>query len=172
MPAADFSTDELLYLPRNVRAHRLYGMSPVEQIALTVNIALRRDAATLDYYRAGSTPDAFATLPKEWTIDQIRQFQDYFDALMSGNSARRRMTKFMPADFRLIEARQPPLKGRYNEWLHAGHLLRLLGPRFGLRQPGQSRDQRDPAHTGDSRGPRALKGLDQGALEGEPRQRG
>jgi hypothetical protein len=117
VPAADFSSDELLYLPRNVRALRLYGMSPVEQIALTVNIALRRDATTLDYYRAGSTPDAFATLPKEWAIDQIRQFQDYFDALMSGNSARRRMMKFMPADFRLIEARQPPLKDQYDEWL-------------------------------------------------------
>jgi hypothetical protein len=47
VPAADFSSDELLYLPRNVRSHRLYGMSPVEQIALTINIALRRDAATL-----------------------------------------------------------------------------------------------------------------------------
>ena len=117
VPAADFSSDELLYLPRNVRTHKLYGFSPVEQIALTVNIALRREAATLDYYRAGSTPDAFATLPKEWTVDQIRQFQDYFDALMSGNSARRRMTKFMPADFRLIEARQPPLKDQYDEWL-------------------------------------------------------
>ncbi len=117
VPAADFSSDELLYLPRNVRAHRLYGMSPVEQIALTVNIALRRDMATLDYYRAGSTPDAFATLPKDWTIDQIRQFQDYFDALMSGNSARRRMMKFMPSEFHLIEARQPPLKDQYDEWL-------------------------------------------------------
>jgi Phage portal protein len=92
-------------------------MSPVEQIALTVNIALRRDAATLDYYRTGSTPDAFATLPKEWTADQIRAFQDYFDALMSGNLARRRMTKFMPADFKLIETRQPPLKDQYDEWL-------------------------------------------------------
>ena len=91
-----------------MRSHRLYGMSPVEQIALTVNIALRRDAATLDYYRTGSSPDAFATLPKEWTADQIRSFQDYFDALMSGNLARRRMTKFMPADFKLIETRQTP----------------------------------------------------------------
>ena len=117
VPAADFSTDELLYLPRNPRANRLYGLGPVEQIALTVNIALRRDVATLDYYRAGSAPDAFATLPKEWTIDQIRQFQDYFDALMSGNSARRRMMKFMPSEFRLVEARQPPLKDQYDEWL-------------------------------------------------------
>ncbi len=92
-------------------------MSPVEQVALTVNIALRREAATLDYYRSGSSPDAFATLPKEWTSDQIRSFQDYFDALMSGNSARRRMLKFTPSDFKLIEARQPPLKDLYDEWL-------------------------------------------------------
>jgi hypothetical protein len=113
VPAADFSADELIYLPRNLRSHRVYGMSPVEQI----NIALRRDAATLDYYRSGSSPDAFATLHKEWTADQIRSFQDYFDALMSGNLARRRMTKFMPADFKLIEARQPPLKDQYDEWL-------------------------------------------------------
>ena len=55
--------------------------------------------------------------PKEWTADQIRSFQDYFDALMSGNLARRRQTKFMPADFKLIEARQPPLKDQYDEWL-------------------------------------------------------
>ena len=117
VPAADFSADELLYLPRNVRAHRLYGMSPVEQVALTVNIALRREAATLDYYRTGSSPDAFATLPKEWTSEQVRQFQDYFDALMSGNAGRRRMLKFMPSDFKLIETRQPPLKDLYDEWL-------------------------------------------------------
>ena len=117
VPAADFSSDELLYLPRNPRPHRLYGMSPVEQVALSVNIALRRDAATLDYYRVGSTPDAFATLPKEWTLDQVRQFQDYFDALMSGNLGRRRMVKFMPSGFELKETRQPPLKDQYDEWL-------------------------------------------------------
>src|SRR6202453_2389874 len=117
VPAADFSSDELLYLPRNVRSHRLYGLEPGGQVGFTINIALRRDAATLDYYRSGSVPDSFATLPKEWTVDQIRQFQDYFDALMSGNLARRRMVKFMPADFKLTETRQPPLKDSYDEWL-------------------------------------------------------
>ena len=53
----------------------------------------------------------------EWTADQIRSFQDYFDALMSGNLARRRMVKFMPAEFKLSETRQPPLKDQYDEWL-------------------------------------------------------
>jgi hypothetical protein len=117
VPAADFTSAELFYLPRNVRSNRLYGFSPVEQIALTVNIALRREQATLDYYNTGSIPDSFATLPKDWTVDQIRQFQDYFDALMSGNLARRRMIKFMPAEFKLTETRQPPLKDQYDEWL-------------------------------------------------------
>ena len=115
VPAADFSADELLYLPRNMRSHWLYGFSPVEQIALTINIALRREQATLDYYNTGSIPDSFATLPKDWTVDQIRQFQDYLDALMSGARARRRMIKFMPAEFKLTETRQPPLKDMYDE---------------------------------------------------------
>ena len=140
VPAADFSADELIYLPRNVRSHRLYGMCPVEQIALTINIALRRDAATLDYYRTGSTPDAFATLPKEWTVDQIRQFQDYFDALMSGNLARRRHDQVhagrLQADRNAPAAAERPVR----RVAGARHLLRLLGPRLGLRVAGQSRD--------------------------------
>jgi len=127
VPAADFSSAELMYLPRNARAHRLYGMSPVEQIALTVNIALRRDVATLDYYRAGTIPDAFATLPKEWTLDQIKQFQDYFDSLMIGNLSRRRMLKFMPSDFKLQESRQAP-------FIRASRALRIASPISSRRQ--------------------------------------
>ena len=61
-------------------------MSPVEQIALTINIALRRDAATLDYYRAGSVARRLRALcPRNGRSTRSAQFQDYFDALMSGN---------------------------------------------------------------------------------------
>ena len=49
---------------------------------------------------------------------------------MSGNLARRRQTKFMPADFRLIDARQPPLKDQYDEWL-------AFRPAVNARQPQQ-----------------------------------
>ncbi|HEY1982120.1 MAG TPA: hypothetical protein VGH13_18765, partial [Xanthobacteraceae bacterium] len=61
-------------------------------------------------------PLALAARPR-LSVGQIRQFQDYFDALMSGNLARRRMVKFMPSEFGLIGARQPPLKDQYDEWL-------------------------------------------------------
>ncbi len=45
-PAAEFSAAERLYLPRIRRPHRLYGMSPVEPVALSVDIELRRDACS------------------------------------------------------------------------------------------------------------------------------
>jgi hypothetical protein len=104
-------------------------MSPVEQIALTVNIALRRDASTLDHYRAGSSPDAFATLPNEWTADQIRSFQDYFDALMSGNLARRRQTKFMARRLQADRGAPAASEGPVRRMAGAHHLLRLLASR-------------------------------------------
>ena len=66
-------------------------------------------------------------MPKEWTADQISSFQDYFDAVMSGNRARRRQTRFMPANYKLIEGRQPPLKDQDDD-RGAHHLLRLLVP--------------------------------------------
>src|SRR3984957_911038 len=115
-------------------------MSPVEQIALTVNIALRRDASTLDHYRAGSSPDAFATLPNEWTADQIRSFQDYFDALMSGNLARRRQTKFMARRLQADRGAPAASEGPVRRMAGAHHLLRLLGARFAIRQPSEPRD--------------------------------
>lgn len=42
LPAVDYTADELIYMPRNPRVHKFYGYSPVEQIMLTVNTAMRR----------------------------------------------------------------------------------------------------------------------------------
>ena len=158
IPAADFSAEELLYLPRNVRAHRLYGMSPVEQIALTVNIALRRDASTLDYYRTGSSPDAF-----------------HLAQGMDGRS-----DPLVPGLYRRADERQPgaqtsdqvharrlqadrgattAAQGSVRRVARSHHLLRLLGARFAVRQPGQPGDERDLAPAGDAGGPGAAQGV-------------
>ena len=117
VPAADFAFDELMYLPRNVRTGKLYGMSPVEQIVLTVNIALRRQISVLNYYTDGNVPEGFFSLPREWSPDQIQQFQEWWDSKIAGNLAERRRMRFMPADGELIETKQPPLKDQYDEWL-------------------------------------------------------
>ena len=117
VPAADFTLDELMYLPRNRRSHRFYGMSPVEAVILTVNIALRRSAFNLNYYSEGTLPDGFATLPKDWTQEQIGAFQSWFDSMLAGNLADRRKLRFVPNGFDFVGVKPPPLKDQFDEWL-------------------------------------------------------
>jgi len=50
------TADELLYLPRNPRPHKAYGFGPVEQIVMTINIALRRQAMQLHHFTEGNGP--------------------------------------------------------------------------------------------------------------------
>jgi hypothetical protein len=117
IPAADYTRDEILYLVRNPRSWKVYGFSEVEQIIVTVNIALRRTMFNLDYYREGSQPDAFLGLPKEWAADQIKTFQAMWDSQMAGNTSERRRLKMIPGDAKYQETKQPPLKDQYDEWL-------------------------------------------------------
>jgi SPP1 gp7 family putative phage head morphogenesis protein len=117
--AVDYTRDEMIYRPRNPRTHKVYGFSPVEQVVMTVNIALRRQLHVMEYYQSGSVPDALAGVPADWQPEQIRQFQDYWDTLMEGDSAARRRLKFVPGDIskNFKETKQPPLKDMYDEWL-------------------------------------------------------
>jgi hypothetical protein len=117
IPAADYTASELLYLPRNVKTNRLYGVSPVEQVVLTANTAIRRAVFQLEYYLSGSNPDAFVGLPASWNLSNIKDFQQWFDGLMEGNLANRRKTRFMPGEFKYVETKEPPLKDEYDEWL-------------------------------------------------------
>ena len=66
MPAVNYSARDIIYRPRNVRAHRIYGYSPVQQVLMTVNIALRRQLWQLDYFTEGSIPDALIGVPQGW----------------------------------------------------------------------------------------------------------
>jgi hypothetical protein len=69
LPAVNYSARDIIYRPRNVRAHRVYGYSPVQQVLMTVNIALRRQLWQLDYFTEGSIPDALIGVPQGWAAN-------------------------------------------------------------------------------------------------------
>ena len=117
LPAVDYTLDELLYLPRNPRVHKFYGFSPVEQIILTVNIALRRSVSQLQYFTEGTLPAAFATVPKDWTPQQIEEYQEYWDTLIEGNQARQRQVRWVPTGAKFTMLRDAPLQDSFDEWL-------------------------------------------------------
>jgi hypothetical protein len=119
LPAVNYAARDVIYRPRNVRAHRVYGYSPVQQVLMTVNIALRRQLWQLDYFSEGSIPDALIGVPNGWTPDQIKQFQDYWDQEFAGDLAKRRRAKFVPGDTasKVHETKEPEHKNDFDEWL-------------------------------------------------------
>lgn len=118
-PAIDYTIDELIYAPRNIRTSRVYGYSPVEQIIMTVNIALRRQLFTLSYFTEGNIPESLIGVPDAWTPDQIKNFQDYWDLYFTGDLAARRKAKFVPGGVAktFIQTKEPEMKGVFDEWL-------------------------------------------------------
>jgi hypothetical protein len=119
LPAVNYSARDIVYRPRNVRAHRVYGFSPVQQVLMTVNIALRRQLWQLDYFTEGSIPDALIGVPQGWTPDQIKQFQDYWDTEFAGDLAKRRRAKFVPGETaaKVVQTKEPQHKDDFDEWL-------------------------------------------------------
>jgi hypothetical protein len=117
IPAVDFSRDEIIYMPRNQRSNKAYGYSPVEQIIMTINIALRRQISQLQYYTEGNIPDAMAYAPVEWGPDEIADFQKYFDSLLVGNTAQKRKMLLMPGGIETTFTKENPIKDEYDEWL-------------------------------------------------------
>jgi hypothetical protein len=117
-PAVNYSVRDLIYRPRNLRAHKVYGYSPVQQVLMTVQIALRRQLWQLEYFTAGSVPDAFLGAPEAWTPDQIKQYQDYLDVMLSGELAARRRLRVVPGvKAQVTQTKEPEHKQDFDEWL-------------------------------------------------------
>lgn len=118
-PAIDYTTNDLIYRPRNQRTHKVYGFSPVEQIIMTVNIGIRRQVWQLQSFTEGNIPEALIGTPDNWTPDQIRSFQDWFDAMLEGNTGERRRARFVPGEISkgYIATKPSELFGAAEEWL-------------------------------------------------------
>jgi hypothetical protein len=117
MPTQDYTLDEIGYYPYNVRTNRLYGMSHVEQVLATIAISLNRQMSQLAYFTAGTIPDGFMEVPKEWSQAAIKQFTEWFNSEMSGQLGERRKMRFVPADAKYVATKDQILKDTFDEWL-------------------------------------------------------
>lgn len=121
-PVCNFTTDDLIYFMRNEKTYQRYGYSPVEQILLTISIAIRRQAFQLDYYTSGNIPEALAFLPSTVTIEQVKEIQGWFDSIMAGDLKERRKLRFLPGygedgKANVVFPKEPLLKDEMDEWL-------------------------------------------------------
>ncbi len=81
---AQLTTDELVYLQMNPRTWSLSGLSPVEAVLLAVGVMLKRITNIGSMFDDGNVPAFFGEVPEGWTGDQIKQWQEYWDAMTAG----------------------------------------------------------------------------------------
>ena len=96
VPYVNLTERDLFYRPRNRRSNRSYGFGPVEQTIITVNLGMRREIYNLAKFTDGNMPEAFAKLPPEWTVEQVKAWNDYWNDLLSGDPQNRAKMRWIP----------------------------------------------------------------------------
>ncbi len=128
-PDKTFTADNLLWYPRNPRPDFVYGYSPVEQIYIEVNLAIRRQLMILAGYTEGTIPEALVPTPEAWKLDQIKDFQIYWDEVLgNSNYKAQRGLRFVPFGMeKAVFTKKWQDHTDYDEWL-----ARIICAAFGL----------------------------------------
>ena len=115
-PAIYYSTDDLIYAPRNKRTFSMYGFGPVEQTMMFGNMAIRRQVQQLGYFTEGNMPEGI--VPVSGTAEQVEKFQRIWDAGESKGQKIGRV-RFVPADnaSKFIAFKEPVIADAFDELL-------------------------------------------------------
>ncbi len=85
---AELTTNDLIYLVMNPRTWSLSGLSPVEAVLLAVGVMLQRMTSVGNEFDDGNMPAFFGEVPEGWLPDQIKVWQEYWDAMTLGQPHR------------------------------------------------------------------------------------
>lgn len=116
-PRSEFTHDEMIYRPRNVRTWTPYGFSSVEQVIATVNLALRRQQWHLNYFTEGNIPEGLISAPDLWSAQQVGEYEDAWNAMLAGDGLKTRRLKFVPSGSAYTPIRPPVHNLDFDRWL-------------------------------------------------------
>jgi hypothetical protein len=117
MPAINFTTEDLMYMPANYRAHKLFGFGEVEQTIRIGQTQIERAIWTLNHYTEGNVPELLLLFKGEnYTAKQIEEFMLTFESNLNGQSAQRQRAYALP-DAAVHELRGKELYDLFDEWL-------------------------------------------------------
>ena len=90
---AELTTDDLTYEMMNPRTNSPYGLSPIESLVLIIDASMRAAIYNLNYLSDNNIPPGFLSMPDGWTVNQIKEYKEWFDAMLTGS---KNTSKIMP----------------------------------------------------------------------------
>jgi hypothetical protein len=70
-----------------------------------------------EYFSESNIPAGLINAPSTWQPDQIKDYQDFFDSILAGNTAERTKVIWTPEGSKYQAFKEPPLKDMFDEWL-------------------------------------------------------
>ena len=115
----EWTADEMRYEMMNPRSCSPYGLSPLECLVATVEGSLRAQAWNLTWFSESDLPPGMLECPADWTPRQIKEFSEYWDALLSGESGGGHRLRRTPAGvkFTPFAQRNEMEFERFQQWL-------------------------------------------------------
>ena len=98
-PRMFLNTHQVWYHPRHLRADAPYGRSFIEDSMPAVKLLASLWDYEYEKYQVGNIPELMIAMPPDlnWTPDQILEFEQAFNARMSGSNKERVRARFVPA---------------------------------------------------------------------------
>ena len=149
-PGYELTQDQAIWMPKNVRKGKQYGYSLTEQCLMLINIALRRDALMLEYFKSGNLANTYFHIPKEWTTAQTQAFMELYDSRLAGNLAERQKVQWLPevTGQSVTETKGQAINSPFDEWrarVYCAVWSLPYAPFVGMVNRGTASDARDEA---------------------------
>ena len=108
VPRMYMNTHQLWYRPRHLRADAPYGRSFIEDSLQAVMLLHSLWDYEYQKYQIGNIPELAMTIPAEWgqSADQILEFENAYNARMSGSNKERVRLRFFPAGTEVIQTKE------------------------------------------------------------------
>jgi 8-oxo-dGTP pyrophosphatase MutT (NUDIX family) len=112
---AEYSGDQLMYLPYNQRAWTVYGQAPIERAIIPVMTGLNKQGYQLNFFQEGTIPGLFISPGDvQMTPAQIRELQDALNSL-AGDQAWKHKIIVLPGGSKVDPQKPVPLADQFDE---------------------------------------------------------
>ena len=113
-----FTTDDLIYVPFRPQEDSPYGLAPIESVVITANTDIRFQWHFLQLFTDGSVPAGFMELPPDVSQpEQVREWQDHWDAMVMGDQAKLHQLLAVPNGGRYTATKPATFEPKFPEWL-------------------------------------------------------
>ncbi len=116
LPATDFTTSDLIYMPGNVRSHKLYGYSPVEQTLALILTLIYKTVFLQNFYDESNIPLAYMPMPENMSTGEMLRLIREMEATLDGNLGQRSKVYPVPYGSKLELLKKEEYQAKFEEW--------------------------------------------------------